>query len=199
MSQRRCKWGTIPVFRWEWNCPWQATELGNYLSCMETRLILLMVPWYCCLGYRLNDSKTWVLKSFEMLQLVVSIQKHFLEHSARLACPFHLVSSMLTSRCCRCKDIRKLLTWVHIQIQAYCMRGRYAGPSLAYTELTQNSYIPMRPAYWPWMGNAPVLPPDLNTWTFAWGQPILFRLLSSPSREEIGPGDPEQRAEVSTG
>lgn len=81
-----------------------------------------------------------------MLQLVVSIQKHFLEHSARLAHPFHLVSSMLTGRCCKCKDIRKLLTWVHIQIQAYCMRERYVGPWLAYTELTQNSCIPMRPA-----------------------------------------------------
>lgn len=63
----------------------------------------------CCLGHCLNDSTTCILKSFKMLKLVF-IQKHFLKPSARLAHPFHLMFRMLTGRCRKCEDIRKLLT-----------------------------------------------------------------------------------------
>lgn len=70
----------------------------------------------CCLGHGLNGNTTWVLKSFKTLKLVAFIQKHFLKHSARLAHPCHLVSRMLTGRCRKCEDIRKLVTWICIQI-----------------------------------------------------------------------------------
>lgn len=63
------------------------------------------------------------LRCWSLLYLLKNISLNTL---SRLVRPFHLASVMLTGRCCQCEDIRKLLTWMSIQLQVYLIKGTFA-------------------------------------------------------------------------
>lgn len=100
-------------------------ELGDDVCFLNLRLVLeaMLCAAWGMVWRRAQPEPCNPLRCWSLLYLLKNISLNTL---SRLVRPFHLASVMLTGRCCQCEDIRKLLTWMSIQLQVYLIKGTFA-------------------------------------------------------------------------